>query len=147
MAFLIARLRVVFAFLLAGAAAIGHVTTATGDEPAIRFATDIVPILTKHACNSGGCHGKAAGQNGFKLSLLGFEPEADYLAIVKEARGRRIFPANAGHSLLLLKATGQTPHGGGRRLDEAGDDSFDVAQPSLRRRFGDLGDLHGRRLI
>jgi len=96
--------------------------TADDEEPPIRFATDIVPILTKLGCNGGGCHGKATGQNGFKLSLLGFEPNADYLAIVKEARGRRLFPADANRSLLLLKATGTMPHGGGRRLAVESDD-------------------------
>ena len=89
---------------------------ADDEEPPIRFVTDIVPILTKLGCNSGGCHGKATGQNGFKLSLLGFEPSLDHLAIVNEARGRRLFPAQADRSLLLLKATATMPHGGGRRL-------------------------------
>ncbi|MEO2035124.1 MAG: DUF1549 and DUF1553 domain-containing protein [Planctomycetaceae bacterium] len=88
----------------------------------IYFATDVVPVLTKLGCNSGGCHGKATGQNGFKLSLLGFQPEFDYQAIVKAARGRRLFPAAPHRSLLLLKATSETPHGGGRRLDQSSDD-------------------------
>ena len=56
------------------------------------------------------------------MSLLGFEPHVDYLAIVKEARGRRLFPAEADRSLLLLKATATMPHGGGRRLDVDSDD-------------------------
>lgn len=86
-----------------------------GDDAAARFTTDIVPILTKLGCNGGGCHGKATGQNGFKLSLLGFEPEFDYHTIVKEGRGRRISPLAPDRSLLLIKATNQTPHGGGRR--------------------------------
>src|SRR5262249_57250461 len=51
----------------------------------INFGNQIVPIFTKLGCNSGGCHGKASGQNGFKISLLGFEPEVDYNALVKEA--------------------------------------------------------------
>jgi hypothetical protein len=85
--------------------------------PPLHFANQIVPIFTKLGCNSGGCHGKASGQNGFKLSLLGFEPDFDYDALVKEARGRRVFPAAPEQSLLLKKATGQSPHGGGRRLD------------------------------
>ena len=46
----------------------------TGNETPISFPGRIVPIFTKLGCNGGGCHGKAAGQNGFKLSLLGFEP-------------------------------------------------------------------------
>ncbi len=91
-----------------------------GDGP--RFTSDVIPILTKLSCNSGGCHGKATGQNGFRLSLLGFEPEQDYESLVQESRGRRLFPAAPDQSLLLQKATARMPHGGGRRLDPAGDD-------------------------
>ena len=83
----------------------------------VNFANQIVPIFTKLGCNSGGCHGKSGGQNGFRLSLLGFEPTEDYEHLVKEARGRRLFPAAPDRSLLLLKATGTMPHGGGKRLD------------------------------
>jgi len=84
----------------------------------INYANEIVPIFTKLGCNSGGCHGKSGGQNGFKLSLLGFYPEQDYEWLVKEHRGRRIFPAAPQYSLLLTKPTNQLPHGGGRRMDE-----------------------------
>ena len=63
-------------------------------ERLLNFTNDVIPILTKAGCNSGGCHGKATGQNGFWLSLLGFEPDQDYDALVKEGRGRRIFPAS-----------------------------------------------------
>ncbi len=90
-------------------------------EP-INFPNQIVPIFTKASCNSGGCHGKASGQNGFKLSLLGFEPMEDYEHLVKEARGRRVFPASPENSLLLMKGIGATPHGGGKRLEPDSDD-------------------------
>jgi hypothetical protein len=83
----------------------------------VNFANQVVPIFTKLGCNSGGCHGKASGQNGFRLSLLGFEPMLDYETLVKEDRGRRLFPAAPGESLLLLKATARVPHGGGRKLE------------------------------
>jgi hypothetical protein len=88
-----------------------------GEDLPIHFANQVVPVFTKLGCNAGGCHGKASGQNGFKLSLLGFEPETDYNVLVKEDRGRRVFPAAPDSSLLLLKATGQAPHGGGKRMD------------------------------
>jgi hypothetical protein len=88
----------------------------TGSDPTINFPNQIVPIFTKTGCNAGGCHGKASGQNGFKLSLLGFEPAEDYEHLVKEARGRRVFPAAPEQSLLLLKARAALPHGGGSRL-------------------------------
>ena len=83
----------------------------------INFKNQIVPIFTKLGCNSGGCHGKASGQNGFKLSLLGFYPDEDFEFLVKEARGRRLFPPSPGESLLILKAVGKSPHGGGKRME------------------------------
>lgn len=83
---------------------------------AVDFRTEVMPLLSKLGCNAGGCHGKASGQNGFKLSLFGFDTAFDYAAIVEEARGRRLFPASPDQSLFLLKASGRVPHGGGKRL-------------------------------
>jgi hypothetical protein len=90
--------------------------------PPIHFGSDIVPLFSKLGCNGGGCHGKASGQNGFRLSVFGHDPAGDYDALVKEGRGRRVFPARPEQSLLLLKAAARVPHGGGRRLDTG---SFD----------------------
>lgn len=87
-----------------------------GATPDIHFANKVVPIFTKLGCNGGGCHGKSGGQNGFRLSLLGFEPQEDYEWLVKESRGRRLFPAAPDQSLFLQKAINQIPHGGGERL-------------------------------
>ncbi len=78
--------------------------------------------LYKLGCNGGGCHGKAAGQNGFRLSLLGFEPREDYEHLVAESRGRRLSPASPDQSLLLTKSLNESPHGGGQRL---GRDSYE----------------------
>ncbi len=93
-------------------------------EPAaslrLTFEHDVQPILTAAGCNAGACHGKQRGQNGFQLSLLGFDADFDYAAIVQEAQGRRVFPAAPQNSLLLRKAAADMPHGGGRRLDPAG---------------------------
>lgn len=86
---------------------------------ALKFELDIQPILTARGCNAGACHGKARGQNGFALSLLGFDANMDYDAIVKNSRGRRLSPAAPRESLLLMKATGQSPHGGGIRFGDA----------------------------
>src|ERR1700675_1551723 len=72
-------------------------------DPTPRFELDVVPILTRLGCNAGACHGKARGQNGFQLSLLGFYPDFDYAALTQEARGRRVFPAAPEKSLLLKK--------------------------------------------
>ena len=87
--------------------------------PDVDFSNDIVPIFTKLGCNGGGCHGKSGGQNGFRLSLLGFYPADDYEFLVKEDRGRRLFPAAPSESLLLTKAIARVPHGGGKRMEES----------------------------
>src|ERR1700731_1634958 len=59
----------------------------------ITFESDVQPLLTRLGCNAGACHGKSRGQNGFALSLLGFDANFDYASIVEEARGRGLFPA------------------------------------------------------
>jgi Protein of unknown function (DUF1553)/Protein of unknown function (DUF1549) len=94
-----------------------NVTHLVSDLP-VNFPNQVVPVFTKLSCNSGGCHGKASGQNGFRLSLLGFEPSEDFDHLVKEGRGRRLFPAAPERSLLLMKATGMVPHGGGQRMEK-----------------------------
>ncbi len=91
-------------------------TSESGKIQRVNFPNEITPLFTKYGCNGGGCHGKSGGQNGFRLSLLGFEPDEDYEYIVKEGRGRRIFPAAPERSLLLTKATNETPHGGGSKI-------------------------------
>jgi hypothetical protein len=82
----------------------------------VTFEKDVEPILARAGCNAGACHGKARGQNGFQLSLLGFDADFDFAAITQEARGRRVFPAAPDQSLFLRKAAGLMPHGGGKRL-------------------------------
>lgn len=100
-----------------------QVTVEDADENRpLHFVNDIVPLLSRHGCNAGGCHGRASGQNGFKLSLFGFDPAFDYNALVKEARGRRLFPASPDNSLILTKASGKVPHGGGKRLPSESED-------------------------
>lgn len=94
-----------------------------GKEMPINFPNQIVPIFTKLGCNTGACHGKSSGQNGFKLSLLGFYPEEDYEYLVKENQGRRVFPSSPEYSLLLTKPANILAHGGGQRLEM---DSFEA---------------------
>ncbi|HEX5103677.1 MAG TPA: DUF1549 and DUF1553 domain-containing protein [Pirellulaceae bacterium] len=86
-----------------------------GQQP-VSFRRDVIPALTKAGCNAGACHGSFQGRGGFRLSLLGFDPEADYETIAVDSRGRRVLPTSPASSLLLLKATGAVPHGGGVRL-------------------------------
>lgn len=88
---------------------------ARDDAPS--FLNDVMPILTRQGCNQGACHGKGAGQNGFRLSLRGYAPEMDHRWLTREFVGRRINPAVPEDSLLLRKPTGQASHEGGRVFD------------------------------
>ena len=83
-------------------------------EPSFR--EDIIPLLTRAGCNQGACHGKQAGQNGFKLSLRGFAPEEDFDHLTREGRGRRINFAQPDASLVLTKALNTEAHEGGARF-------------------------------
>jgi hypothetical protein len=101
------------------------------DRP-VSFINDVMPILTKAGCNAGVCHAKAGGgQKGFQLSLLGFEPQEDYERLAKEGQSRRLFLAAPERSLLLLKAAGIVPHGGGARLNP-GSESYALLREWIR---------------
>ncbi|NDF00672.1 MAG: DUF1549 domain-containing protein, partial [Verrucomicrobia bacterium] len=80
------------------------------------FENDISPLLTRYGCNSSPCHGKAEGQNGFKLSVFGYDALTDYRAFTSESRGRRASAAAPEQSLFLAKASGTMPHQGGARI-------------------------------
>ena len=88
----------------------------------LSFPNDIVPVFTRQHCNAGACHAKATGQNGFQLSLLGYEPGNDYDQIVRHSKGRRVSPSAPEASLLLMKASGEIPHEGGARLGKGTED-------------------------
>ncbi|MDA1313806.1 MAG: DUF1553 domain-containing protein [Acidobacteria bacterium] len=92
-------------------------SSSLGAEPATpSFRNDIIPAITKLGCNSGRCHGSQYGKGGFKLSLLGFDAESDYNAIVKDLKGRRVHLGDPTSSLVLRKPTLTIPHGGGLRF-------------------------------
>lgn len=93
--------------------------TVTGQKNEFRwsFRNHVESVLSKAGCNGGACHGARAGQNGFRLTLFGFDLAADYSYLTRQARGRRIVPSDPGRSLLLTKPTGALPHKGGVRLD------------------------------
>ena len=81
------------------------------------FRNDVLPVMTKVGCNSGPCHGAAAGKNGFKLTLRGYDPETDYYTLTHQALARRTDRMEPAKSLILLKPTLAIPHGGGHRFD------------------------------
>ena len=82
----------------------------------VDFTTDVLPLMSRLGCNGSSCHGKAEGQNGFKLSVFEHDPEGDFRALTMESRGRRILPTAPEQSLLLRKITGEVGHGGGIRI-------------------------------
>ena len=80
------------------------------------FRNHVIPVMTKAGCNSGPCHGAAAGKNGLKLTLRGYDPEIDYLSLTRQAQARRIDKVEPARSLMLLKPTLAVSHGGGKRF-------------------------------
>jgi len=104
------------------------VVAAFKEERPVSFPNDVVPVFTRNHCNAGACHAKASGQNGFQLSLLGYESAADYEQIVRHGRGRRVNPSAGEHSLILMKASGDIPHEGGARLEKSSADYQKILQ-------------------
>jgi hypothetical protein len=112
------------------------ITAAYGDEQAtakvkvtkarertpFSFTNDVIPLLTKVGCNSGACHGALAGKGGLKLSLRGYDPDADHFVLTRQALGRRIDRQEPSKSLVLLKPTTALPHGGGLKVEVDSDD-------------------------
>jgi hypothetical protein len=126
------RLGSVWGIALVGVVSLAAVLAAGEREPAapntvapVSFRNHVVPVLTKMGCNSGACHGAAAGKNGFSLTLRGYDPAADYDAITRQAGGRRINKLEPAKSLLLLKPTEVVPHMGGKKFDP-GSPAYDV---------------------
>ncbi len=97
--FLLALLGVAFAVSTGRAA----VRVDPAEERSYHFVNDVMPLLNRYHCNSSGCHGKAEGQNGFKLSVFGFDPTADYASLVEESRGRRVPAFRAGGELVAAE--------------------------------------------
>ena len=122
------------------------VTVKDAEKPRpISFQLDVMPVLTAAGCNTGSCHGSARGQDGFHLSLYGFDPTGDHFRLTTEMAGRRINLAVPEESLLLTKAIGAVPHTGGNLMkrdspfyqtlvswirDGANDDAGEIPKPT-----------------
>ena len=102
------RLCLIFALVVA-------ISAHAAEAPSFR--NTIQPILTRYGCAMGACHGAAAGQGGFKLSLRGFDDEGDWLSITRSANGRRLTMEDPARSLFLLKAVKAVPHKGDKRFE------------------------------
>ncbi len=84
----------------------------------VSYSRDVMAVLSKAGCNLGTCHGNQFGKGGFKLSLRGENPEADFITLTHEQVGRRINTVQPESSLLLLKPMMAVPHEGGKRFDD-----------------------------
>src|SRR5688500_8073995 len=82
----------------------------------VSFRNDVMAVLSKAGCNAGACHGNKSGKGGFKLSLRGESPGDDFNALTRELFGRRANVLEPDKSLILLKATAQLQHEGGKRF-------------------------------
>lgn len=91
-------------------------------ENPVSFRNDVMPVFMRAGCNMGSCHGAARGKDGFRLSLFGYDPEGDHQRITREMAVRRVNLALPDESLMLLKATGKVPHGGGERFKESSEE-------------------------
>ncbi len=90
--------------------------------PGVTFSHDVMAVLSKAGCNQGVCHGNRSGKGGFKLSLRGQDPAADFDTLTAELLGRRVDRIDPASSLVLLKPTGVVPHEGGVRFERGSAD-------------------------
>ncbi len=98
------------------------VTSVVASDRPLSFRHDVLPVLSKAGCNSGGCHGALAGKGGFRLSLNAYDPATDHYNITRENRGRRIEFADPARSLFVIKPTAAVRHKGGKFIHEDSDD-------------------------
>jgi hypothetical protein len=82
----------------------------------VGFRHELVAALNVGGCNQGACHGTPSGKNGFRLSLRGYDPAADYTQLTRDVLGRRTDKLDSEASLILQKALGRVPHEGGLRF-------------------------------
>lgn len=85
------------------------------------FQQHVVPLLSRLGCNGRACHGSFQGQGGFRLSLFGYDFKLDHEGLAKgdadKKKEPRVLIEEPEESLALLKATLETPHRGGKRMD------------------------------
>src|SRR5262245_23884549 len=109
---------------LLAVSAVLHVARPAWADAPVSFRNEVMVVLARGGCNAGTCHGNLHGKGGFKLSLRGQDPAADFLALTHDQMGRRTDRQRPDSSLILQKATGRVPHEGGQR--------FAVGSPEYR---------------
>ncbi len=87
------------------------------DRPS-SFHLDVMPVFMRAGCNTGSCHGSARGQDGFMLSIFGYDPDGDHFRLTREMAGYRVNLAIPEESLLVEKSTEAVPHTGGKLMEK-----------------------------
>ncbi|MDB6134373.1 MAG: hypothetical protein JWM59_2616 [Verrucomicrobiales bacterium] len=98
-------------------ASIPVVVKDSGTDRPVSFRLDVMPVLMRNGCNTGSCHGAARGQDGFRLSLFGFDPDGDHFRMTQELSGRRLNLGVPEDSLILTKSVNSVPHTGGKLME------------------------------
>jgi hypothetical protein len=82
------------------------------------FTKHVVPLFAKVGCSARSCHGSFQGQNGFRLSLFGYDPKLDHAELTaNEGQGPRVDVDAIDESLALRKPLGILDHEGGDCID------------------------------
>jgi hypothetical protein len=139
---------------LASPAACAGVKLPGGETIAkVNFERHVMGVFGRMGCNSGSCHGSFQGKGGFRLSLFGYDPEKDYLALSRDGEGRRLNPADPDSSLQELHehAAHQRPGRGGERAGQVipSEQGPQISQEQMDKILGyvDLGRKQGANLL
>src|SRR5688500_2001692 len=79
------------------------------------FQRHVLPLFGRLGCNGRACHGSFQGQGGFRLSLFGYDFEADHAALTSGDEPR-VNLKSVAKSLILEKPTLAIDHDGGERF-------------------------------
>ncbi|MCP3696928.1 MAG: DUF1549 domain-containing protein, partial [Planctomycetaceae bacterium] len=83
------------------------------------FQRHVVPLLSRLGCNGRACHGSFQGRGGFRLSLFGYDFQADHAALL-DKESPRVDTEEPLESLILVKPTDADNHEGGLRYKKGG---------------------------
>ncbi len=87
------------------------------EEPS--FQRHVVPLFGRLGCNGRACHGSFQGRGGFRLSLFGYDFQADHDALL-DKESPRIDVSQPLESLILNKPVSEDEHEGGKRYEKGG---------------------------
>ncbi|HEX3654164.1 MAG TPA: DUF1549 domain-containing protein [Pirellulales bacterium] len=101
-----------------GSAGSGLADSGSAGAEVPNFQRHVLPLMGRLGCNGRACHGSFQGQGGFRLSLFGYDFDADHKALCDGDEPRTDLK-KPRQSLMLVKPTSadKDEHGGGKRMD------------------------------